>query len=68
MGKGNLNKRAGWVCNEAKSVWVPTQWLCWLGFTLDLEKGSMSVPEGKVRALQHWLKVAVKQPGGLGYN
>eukprot|EP00731_Ephydatia_muelleri_P028227 Em0019g1100a len=35
--------------------------LCWFGFTLDLEKGSISVPEGKVRALQHRLKVAVKQ-------
>eukprot|EP00731_Ephydatia_muelleri_P008282 Em0004g620a len=53
--------RAGWVCNEEKSVWVPTHRLCWLGFTLDLEKGSISVPEGKVRALQHMLKVAAKQ-------
>ena len=54
-------RRVGWVCNEAKSVWVPTHWLCWLGFNLDLEKGSISVPEGKVRALQHRLKVAAKQ-------
>ena len=40
---------------------MPTHRLCWLGFTLDLEKGSISVPEGKVRALQHRLKVAAKQ-------
>ena len=40
---------------------MPTNRLCWFGFTLDLEKGSISVPEGKVRALQHRLKVAVKQ-------
>eukprot|EP00731_Ephydatia_muelleri_P015005 Em0008g725a len=52
--------RAGWVCNEAKSVWVPTHELVWLGFNLNLSKGSISVPEGKVRALQHSLKVAVK--------
>ena len=26
--------KAGWVCNETKSVWVPTQELCWLGFNL----------------------------------
>lgn len=54
-------KRAGWVCNEAKSIWEPTHRLCWLGFILDLEKGSISVPEGKVRTLQHRLKVVVKQ-------
>eukprot|EP00731_Ephydatia_muelleri_P008337 Em0004g675a len=52
--------RAGWVCNEAKSVWVPTHELVWLGFNLNLSKGSISVPEEKVRALQHSLKVAVK--------
>ena len=54
-------RRAGWVCNEEKSVWVPTHRLCWLGFNLDIEKGSISVPEGKVRALQHRLKVAAKK-------
>ena len=38
-----------------------THRLCWLGLNLDLEKGSISVPEGKVRALQHRLKVAAKE-------
>ena len=52
--------RAGWVCNESKSVWMPTHELVWLGFNLNLSKGSISVPEGKVRALQHSFKVAVK--------
>ena len=52
--------KAGWVCNESKSVWVPTQELCWLGFNLNLSKGSILVPEEKVRALQHNLKVAIR--------
>ena len=52
--------KAGWVCNETKSVWVLTHELCWLGFNLNLSKGSISVPGETVRALQHSLKVAVK--------
>ena len=31
--------KAGWVCNEAKSTWVPTHRLSWLGFTMDLGLG-----------------------------
>ena len=26
--------KAGWVCNEAKSTWLPTHRLAWLGFTM----------------------------------
>ena len=51
--------KAGWVCNESKSVWVPTHELVWLGFNLNLSEGSISVPERKVKALQHSLKVAI---------
>ena len=43
--------RAGWLCNQAKAVWVPTHKLCWLGFTLGVEKRVyFSTPEGNVRA------------------
>ncbi|KAL5506358.1 hypothetical protein EMCRGX_G007980 [Ephydatia muelleri] len=52
-------RRVGWVCNEEKFGCQPTG-SAGLG-NLDLEKGSISVPEGKVRALQHRLKVAAKK-------
>ena len=26
--------KAGWVCNEAKSTWLPTHSFSWLGLTL----------------------------------
>ena len=55
--------KAGWVCNEAKSVWAPTHRLQWLGFELDLDlkEGSISVPPEKIRSLKASLQIAVIQ-------
>ena len=53
--------KAGWVCNEAKSVWAPTHKLQWLGLDLDLEKGCISVPAKKINALRASLQIAVSQ-------
>ena len=51
-----------WLCNEAKSTWVPTHRLSWLGFTIDLELGSISVPDKKIEALEKKLLTAMEQP------
>eukprot|EP00731_Ephydatia_muelleri_P006495 Em0003g743a len=51
----------GFVVNEAKSTWAPTQKLQWLGFTIDLEHGQVSVPEKKLSNLRKLLEDACKQ-------
>ena len=37
--------RAGFVINEEKSDFEPRQRVTWLGFSLDLNQGNISVPE-----------------------
>ena len=54
--------KAGWVCNEAKSTWVPTHRLSWLEFTMDLELGLIMVPDKKIEALKEKLLTAMEQP------
>ena len=54
--------KAGWVCNEAKSTWLPTHRLSWLGLTLDLELGLISVPDRKIEVLRGKLLAAMEQP------
>ena len=46
---------AGLVDNMAKSSWLPSQKICWLGFNLDLEVGQIAVPQEKVVALRSLL-------------
>ena len=58
--KSTLSK-AGFVVNEAKSTWVPTQKLQWLGFTIDLEHGQVFVPEKKLSYLRKLLEHACRQ-------
>ena len=38
---------AGFVINDAKSVWIPSNCVNWLGFEIDLLKGCVSVPQTK---------------------
>ena len=52
--------KAGLVCNEAKSTWLTNHRLSWLGFTLDLEVGCISVPDKKIDALHG----SCRQPWG----
>ena len=52
--------RAGWVENVTKSEWEASQQLSWLGFNIDLEKGSISVPQAKLDNLHAQLQVAGK--------
>ena len=54
--------KAGWVCNAARSTWSHTHRLPWLGFTLDLEVGCISVPDKKIDALHERLQAALEQP------
>ena len=48
-------QRAGLVVNIEKSQWNPTQSLTWLGFSLDLSQGTVSVPDHKIEALRNTL-------------
>ena len=41
-------RQAGLVANEAKCAWTPSTVVQWLGFRIDLLKGCISVPEGKI--------------------
>ena len=40
--------KAGFVVNEAKSLWTPMKKLVWLGFEIDLELGKLVVPDPKL--------------------
>ena len=48
--------RAGWVENISKCKWEPAQQCAWLGFDIDLQRGTISVPQGKLESLQVQLK------------
>ena len=41
----NSLERAGFVVNDAKSVWTPSHCVIWLGFKIDLLEGCVSVPQ-----------------------
>ncbi len=47
----NSLRRAGFMPNEEKSVWQPTNRCEWLGITLDTTEGSLCIPEGRIISL-----------------
>ena len=51
--------QAGFVANEAKSFWSPSQMVQWLGFNVDLLVGCITVPDKKIIALQNMLQSLV---------
>ena len=51
----DMLKRAGFVVNQAKSAWQPTQCLQWLGFVIDLALGQVEVPQEKLSSLRQML-------------
>ena len=50
--------RAGFVINEEKSDFEPRQKVTWLGFSLDLNQGNISVSEQRICKLQESLRRA----------
>ena len=52
-------QQVGLVVNIEKSLWNPTQSLTWLGFSLDLSQGTVSVPDHKIEALRNTLAAIV---------
>ena len=50
---------AGFVINDAKSVWIPSHQVMWLGFAIDLLEGRVFVPQGKLDALVSLLKASL---------
>ncbi len=53
---------AGLVHNESKSVWEPVRCLTWLGLTVDLAEGSLTIPEERISACL----VHVQRLAGMG--
>ena len=49
---------AGFVINDAKSVWLPSHRVMWLGSNLDLVKGCVSVPQEKLDELVSLLRAS----------
>jgi hypothetical protein len=43
---------AGFIVNNAKSVWVPTKKLSWLGFSLDSSENIFEIPDEKLFRLR----------------
>ena len=50
-------QKAGWVANEEKSCWQPSQKPKILGFVLDLLEGKVFVTEKRVNGLVKWLRM-----------
>jgi hypothetical protein len=48
-------KNAGFVVNEAKSIWVPSKQVKWLGFLLDSQRNVFEVPAVKLDRLRKGL-------------
>ena len=52
--------KAGWVENVTKSEWVPSRQQSWLGFNIDLEKGTIEVPQIKLDNFRAQLLMAAE--------
>ena len=48
--KSDLSQ-AGFVANSVKSIWVPVQFLRWLGYQWDLKPNLLSIPVEKIDRL-----------------
>ena len=46
-------KKSGFVVNETKSIWTPVESLQWLGFTWNLQKGTLEIPDKKFDNLKN---------------
>ena len=53
--------RAGFVAHPVKSQWTPAFEVSWLGFDIDLHKGSIVVPMVKVETIKSLVCSALKQ-------
>ena len=52
--------KAGFIPNQEKSVWQPTNTCDWLGIVLDTKEGSLCIPEGRILSLLSSLKEVQK--------
>ena len=52
-------RSSGFVANEEKSVWMPSQYVELLGFTVDLKAGTFHVPPRRADALKQLLDVII---------
>ena len=62
----DLLTRLGFVINEKKSIWTPSQTVEFLGTTLDSSAMEISVPHRKIAMLHHQIRSLLNQDGGEG--
>ena len=58
-GEQGFVKSSGFVANEEKSVWMPSQYVELLGFIVDLKAGTFHVPPCRVDALKQFLDIVI---------
>ena len=49
-------KSSGFIVNQEKSVWVPTQCIEWLGLVWNTLLGTLSIPERRIQSAIHTIK------------
>ena len=52
-------RSSGFVANEEKSMWMPSQYVELLGFIVDLKAGTFQVPPRRVDALKQLLDIII---------
>ena len=55
-----LSSSTGFIVNEEKSQWEPSQCIEWLGFMIDLLQGQFYVPAHKVESLKSQLQMVLQ--------
>jgi ribonuclease HI len=53
---------AGFIPNEEKSCWNPTQKILWLGFSWDLVEGTLNIPVEKIVQLKNKIVEGIHNP------
>ena len=54
--------RAGFVANEEKSTWLPTQILTWLGTSINLNEGHLFITEKRVSTVLNEIQSVLNRP------
>ena len=49
-------RESGFLANQKKSVWAPTQIITWLGIVVNLKEGFFSISESRESSILNWLK------------
>ena len=51
---------AGWIINDEKSIWEPTQVIDWLGLKWNSKEGTLSILERRIDKIQNTLQSIIE--------